>query len=90
MWVALAVLGCLLGRWLGPRLQTCPYRLSAQLAAALPILAGLFRSTPLGLPVGVGAVLGVFLSGHGSRLRAMVFCALGSGLGGLLGQSLLG
>lgn len=91
--VFLSVLGCGLGRVLGPRLQTCPYRLSAQLAAALPILASLASGSSVvglrGIVVGLGALLGVFLSGHNGRLRALLFCAVGSALGGLLG-SLLG
>ncbi|MBN9418206.1 hypothetical protein ABS71_12195 [bacterium SCN 62-11] len=92
MLVVLAVLGCFLGRVLGPRLKTCPYLLSAQLAAALPIVGGLTQSSELGLRgilVGIGALLGVYASGHNSRLRALLFCAAGSTLGGLLGQSLL-
>lgn len=92
MLVFVAVLGCFLGRVLGPRLKTCPYLLSAQMAAALPIVVGLARSSALGLCgilVGIGALLGVYLSGHNSRLRALTFCALGAGLGALLGQPLL-
>lgn len=91
--VFLGVLGCGLGRVLGPRLQTCPYRLSAQLAATLPIFASLASGSSViglrGILIGLGALLGVFLSGHNSRSRALVFCTAGSALGGLLG-SLLG
>ncbi len=92
MLVLLALVGCWLGRVLGPRLHTCPYRLSAQLAAALPILASLASGSSLlgmkGLLVGLGALLGVFGSGHKSRLRALVFCGAGAGMGVLVGGSL--
>ncbi|MCW5868038.1 MAG: hypothetical protein KIS61_12320 [Candidatus Eremiobacteraeota bacterium] len=92
MLVLLALVGCWLGRVLGPRLKTCPYRLSAQLAAALPILASLASRSSLfglkGVLVGLGALLGVFLSGHGNRWRALGFCTLGSALGGLTGGQL--
>lgn len=90
--VVLAVLGCLLGRVLGPRLKTCPYRLSAQTAAALPILVGVCSLDSGGalraIVVGVGAVLGVFASGHNTRMRAMLFCLTGAGLGGLVGTQI--
>jgi len=90
--VLLAVLGCLLGRVLGPRLKLCPYRLSAQVAAALPILVGLMALDSAGglraIVVGVGATVGVFASGHNSRARALAFCLLGAGLGGLIGGGL--
>lgn len=87
--VLLAVLGCLLGRLLGPRLKLCPYRLSAQMAAALPIVVGLLMLDSAGalraLLTGAGATLGVFFSGHNGRLRALAFCFLGAGLAGLMG-----
>lgn len=90
--VGLAPWGCWLGRWLGPRLRTCPYRLSAQLAAALPIIAGLIGLDSLGrlqaVAVGLGALLGVFASGHGSRARALLFCVAGAVLGAALGLQL--
>ena len=90
--VMLAVAGCLLGRVLGPRLKLCPYRLSAQIAAALPILVGLMALDSAGalraILIGVGAVVGVFAGGHATRLRALAFCFLGSGLGGLIGGRL--
>jgi len=92
MLILMAVLGCWLGRVLGPRLKTCPYRLSAQLAAALPIVAGLVTGSSLaglrGVLVGFCALLAVFLSGHNSRLRALLFCVSGSALGLLLGERL--
>lgn len=92
MLVFLALLGCLLGRVLGPRLRTCPYRLSAQLAALLPVLGGLAGGSSLwglrGILVGLGALLGVFGSGHNSRLRALSFCGVGSLIGFLAGGSL--
>ena len=92
MLIFVAVLGCWLGRVLGPRLQTCPFRLSAQLAAALPIGAGLVTGSSVaglrGVLVGLFALLAVFLSGHHSRLRALLFCAAGSALGWLLGGQL--
>lgn len=88
----LAGTGCWLGRILGPRLRTCPYRLSAQLSAALPIGVGLAILDGTGamkaMVVGLGALLGVFASGHGSRARALLFCALFASLGGLLGMQL--
>ena len=90
--VMLAVVGCLLGRVLGPRLKLCPYRLSAQIAAALPILVGVMALDSAGalraILIGVGATVGVFASGHNTRLGALAFCLLGSGLGGLLGGRL--
>ncbi len=52
MLITMAVLGCWLGRVLGHRLNTCPYRLSAQLAAALPIVAGLVTGSLGSLPGG--------------------------------------
>lgn len=92
MLVLLALVGCWLGRVLAPRLQTCPYRLSAQLAAALPILAGLAGGSSLlglrGTLVGLGALLGVFASGHNSRMRALKFCLAGAGVGLLVVGSL--
>lgn len=89
IFVLLALLGCGLGRWLGRPLRTCPYRLSGQMSASLPILAGLASGSGLSglrsILVGVGALLGVFASGHNSRLRALGFCALGSTLGHFAG-----
>lgn len=89
MLVLLAVLGCWLGRVLGPRWRTCPYLLSAQMATCLPILAGLATGSSLsglqGILVGLGALLGVFGSGHRSRLRALTFCGVGAGAGAFLG-----
>lgn len=90
--VLLAILGCLLGRVLGPYLKTCPYRLSAQTAAALPILVGVCALDSGGalraIGVGVGAVLGVFSSGHNSRMRAMLHTLFGAGIGGLVGMQI--
>ena len=79
-----AGLGCLAGRWLGPRLGTCPYRLSAWTGAGLPILLSL----PLGLGLaGIGialpAAVGIFLAGHRSRALAAA-SALAGGLSGAL------
>ena len=88
----LAGLGCLLGRVLGPRVKLCPYRLSAQVAAALPIVVGLLALDSAGalraILIGVGATVGIFASGHNTRLRALAFCLLGSALGGLIGGQL--
>lgn len=82
-----------MGRVLGPRLRTCPYRLSAQLAAALPILVGvcLLNATAAlqSLLIGGAAVVGVFISGHGSRSRALLFCSSTAWLGALVGVKLV-
>jgi len=90
--VLLALSGCLLGRVLAPRLKLCPYSLSAQIAAALPISVGLMALDSAGalraILIGVGATVGVFASGHNTRLRALAYCLLGSGLGGLIGGGL--
>ena len=90
MLVALAVLGCWLGRWSGPIVRLCPYRLSAQTAAALPIGAGLFsQQADLGvtsLVVGLGAAVGTFSSGHNSRMRAVLCAGLGAAVGACVGR----
>ncbi len=89
MLVAAAAFGCLMGRVAGPLLKSCPYRLSAQMAAAAPIILALasrdIRLSLASLPVGLGATTGAFLSGHNSRLRAVLMATLGAALGALPG-----
>ena len=92
LYTALAVLGCLTGRLVGPRFNLCPYRLGGQLAAAFPVVAGLAMMFPYGpergtgmaldsVAAGSGAIVGVFLTGHRSRLLACIGAFLGSLLG---------
>ncbi len=91
--ILLAALGCALGRHLGKALGRCPYAFSAQLSALFPGLLGLALGQGIGLTcllAGGAACLGVYLSGHGSRLRAVVGALAGSGLGCTLGHVWLG
>ena len=89
LFVAAAVAGCLAGRLLGRPLKICPYRLGAQVAAVVPILVGLgMLALPEGATLalqgtlaGAGAAVGVFLTGHRSRLLACTGALLGSLLG---------
>lgn len=85
-----ASLGCFIGRAAGARLKTCPYRLSAQMSAAAPILLAMAgrdsRLAMASLLVGLGATVGTFLSGHNSWLRAVLMATLGAGLGALPGS----
>ena len=87
---ATAGLGCFIGRAAGPLLNTCPYRLSAQLSAATHILLAMAgrdsRLSMASLLVGLGATVGTFLSGHNSWLRAVSMATLGAGLGALPGS----
>lgn len=91
----LAMLGCLVGRIIGPVLKVCPYRLGAILAAAVPAVGGLTtmafmpeeRALQLaltGVLSGMGACTGVFLTGH----RSIPLACLGAIAGGAAGTAL--
>jgi len=95
IFTALAVLGCVTGRLLGPPLKQCPYRLSGMLAAVFPALVGLAAIAFLpelkglqfalnGIVTGMGACTGVFASGR----RSLGVAALGALVGGAAGSAL--
>lgn len=88
--VVSAALGCLLGRWAGPRLGWCPYVFSAGLGALGPTLVGLAgadaRLMMVALLAALGATVGTFLSGHNSRWRAIAMASTGAAAAALLGR----
>ena len=89
----LAVFGCWLGRLVGPRIGLCPYVLSAQLSALVPFLFGLLQGvevTLAHLAIGAGSALGVYVTGHSPRDKALLGSALGGVLAWGLWQQVLG
>ena len=51
------------------------------LIASIPFMSGSPELAPAALVVGMAAAVGSFLSGHNSRLRAVLFALAGGALG---------